>query len=88
MGIKIRCLKCNKSYLCYTENTRIHGPTLETTCPECGHFLIKNYSSFIEEQIGYDVGNLEKTVLMIRMAQLLNGLLNADKKSFRNKRNS
>lgn len=62
--MEIKCLFCQKNYICSYNNTKIVGPIIKTECPWCNKKLTKNLSSFIEAQIGNVSMGIQKAVAM------------------------
>lgn len=69
--MKIKCLFCQKNYICSYNNTKIVCTTIETKCPWCNKKLTKNLSSFIEAQIGNMGSMMQRTVAMQEYSRLL-----------------
>jgi hypothetical protein len=62
--MEIKCLFCQKNYVCSYHNTKIVCTTIETKCPLCNKKLTKNLSSFIETQVSDIVPAIQKAVAM------------------------
>ena len=62
--MEIKCLFCQKSYVCSYHNTKIVCTTIETKCPWCNKKIVKNLSSFIETQVCNITSIIQKTVAM------------------------
>lgn len=56
MSLKLKCSECDEGYICYIDNTRVYGPIIETTCPNCGKFMQRNLSKFVEMQVEEELG--------------------------------
>ena len=69
--MEIKCLFCQKNYVCSHNNTKIVCTTIETKCPWCNKKLTKNLSSFVETQVGNIVPMTQKAVAMQKYNRLL-----------------
>ncbi len=87
--MKVYCFFCGERYFCNLSNSRLFGPVLETTCPHCKEKLIKNFSSFIGEQLDmtkFSGGKFDRITVMINIGLRLSKTLNDDDKKKRKKK--
>lgn len=77
MAVSLRCLKCRRRYIFEHSNTRIYGPVVHTECPFCKKKIRKNFSKFIELQLG--AGKFGKYDLISKMASFASILEKAAK---------
>lgn len=78
--MEIKCLFCQKNYVCSYRNTKIIGPIIETECPWCNKKLGKNLSSFVETQVDDTLPILQRTVVIQNYCRsLLSDLLGRNK---------
>jgi len=73
----VKCLECNRTYNCITENTEFHGTIIKTTCPYCNKTISRNISKFLEIQTIH-LSHFEQARTMIAMAQSINYNVNGD----------
>lgn len=79
MSVEILCDKCGASYICCTQNTRIYGPLIETTCPTCNILVVRNMSKFVRKQTdGNGYSKIEQARIMIDLAQQMGKDVNDD----------
>jgi hypothetical protein len=83
--VKLRCLECNEHYVCLTSNTKILGPVIETTCPNCKKETIANFGAFLHKQTKVVEGRFSRVNAIINMAKELR-YINEDYPGFRKKR--
>lgn len=85
MLIELCCQVCRKHYNCTTGNTKIYGPIINTTCPECGNLVSKNYSAFLRDQTEQMESKVGRAVAMIFMARNISEVV-SDEESFKKKK--
>ena len=90
MKVKLCCLKCKVKYTCSQRNTKIVGPILTTTCPECGCTTTKNYSAFLDAQTdhirrGRYILHNAKAKAMILLAQAISSII-SNEEAFKKKK--
>lgn len=79
MSLKFKCFICDGKYLCCSQTTRIYGPIIEITCPNCGRVQIRNMSAFLHDQVSYrKAERLPDARLMIALAQEVGRTVNDD----------
>lgn len=72
----VKCLECNKTYNCITENTDFSGTIIKTTCPHCNKTTSRNISKFLEIQTIH-MSHFEQARTMIEMARSIDRSVNA-----------
>ncbi|RLG71212.1 MAG: hypothetical protein DRO11_04925 [Methanobacteriota archaeon] len=71
MSLKLKCSECDESYICFIDNTRVYGPIIETTCPNCGNFIQRNLSKYVETLTEEEFGQTRiiRAVVMQQLAR-------------------
>ena len=80
MSLKFRCSVCDEAYVCCVATTKIYGPIIEVTCPNCKTFVRRNMSAFLHDQVsGFKIKCLPDARAMIAVAQQVSRLINDDR---------
>lgn len=67
----IFCFSCKRNYIVDSFNTKIGGPIIETECPFCREKTIRNFSKFVEIQVGIMDGRLPSAIAMLDLAKAI-----------------
>jgi hypothetical protein len=86
MDITIHCSSCKCLYLGLRNNTKIIGPIVETTCPQCKKFILQNLGAFLEQQTKDIYGDIKKASCMIYLGQSMEKYLNEESPSSKRKK--
>lgn len=79
MSLKFKCPECDEDFVCCVATTKIYGPIIEVTCPNCKTFLRRNMSAFLHDQIrNAKIKCLPDARVMIAAAQQVSRLINDD----------